>query len=179
MEATPRTYDPDAHRRFATIVLGIFAAVFVALAWSPSYRADWLLENVLVFVLLPFFVATYRRLPLSKISYVSLLSFLILYEIGSHYTYSEVPYDALFDRLFGLGLNELVGWERNHYDRVVHFLYGVLIIYPTREIFLRVADARGLWAYLFPLLVVMSSSLLFEMIEWGAARHGAPPGYLT
>ncbi|MCR9092908.1 MAG: DUF2238 domain-containing protein [bacterium] len=169
MPTAPTAFDPDAHRRFATGVLAIFLVVFLALAWAPIYREDWLLENVLVFVLVPFFVVTFRRLPLSRISYVSLLLFLVLHEIGSHYTYAEVPYDAGFEAVFGRGLNDLVGWERNHYDRLVHFLYGVLITYPTREIFLRVANARGFWAYLFPLLVVMSSSLLFELIEWAAA----------
>jgi len=34
---------------------------------------------------------------------------------------------------------------------------------------LRVANASGFWGYLFPLLVVMSTSLLFELIEWAAA----------
>lgn len=169
MSTAPAPFDPDAHRRFATGVLAIFLVVFVALAWAPVYREDWLLENVLVFVLVPFFIISFRRLPLSRISYVSLLLFLVLHEIGAHYTYAEVPYDAAFEAVFGRGLNGMIGWERNHYDRLVHFLYGALITYPTREIFLRVANARGFWAYLFPLLVVMSSSLLFELIEWGAA----------
>lgn len=169
MAAREPHFDPDAHRRFAATLLAIFLAVFVALAWSPSYREDWLLENVLVFALVPFFVATYRRLPLSKISYVCLLVFLCLHEIGSHYTYAEVPYDALFESLFGHSLDEALGWDRNHFDRLVHFLYGVLITYPVREIFLRVANARGFWGYLFPLLVVMSTSLIFELLEWAAA----------
>jgi putative membrane protein len=169
MDVLDPHFDPLSHRRFAEVVFAIFLTVFVALAWSPSYREDWLLENALVFLLIPFFVTTYRRLPLSKISYVCLLLFLCLHEIGSHYTYSEVPYDALFESLLGRGLNESIGWERNHFDRVVHFLYGVLITYPVREIFLRVANARGFWGYLFPVLVVMSSSLLFELIEWAAA----------
>ena len=169
MPEAATAFDPVAHRRFAATILAIFAVVFVALAWAPSYREDWLLENALVFLLVPFFVVTYRRLPLSRISYVCLLLFLVLHEIGSHYTYAEVPYDAFFESVFGGGLNPILGWERNHYDRVVHFLYGVLVTYPTREIFLRVANARGFWAYLFPLLVVMSSSLLFELIEWAAA----------
>lgn len=169
MSESHRHYDVAAHRRYAVSMLGIFGIVFLALAWSPSYREDWLLENVLVILLVPFFVLTYRRLPLSKISYTALLLFLCLHEIGSHYTYSEVPYDRAFEAIFGRGLNEVLGWERNHFDRLVHFLYGVLITYPVREIFLRVANAAGFWGYLFPLLVVMSSSLLFELIEWAAA----------
>jgi len=168
--ATPdRPYSAVAHRRYAASLLALFAVVFVALGWAPSYREDWLLENLLVFLLVPFFVVTYQRLPLSKISYSALFLFLCLHEVGAHYTYSEVPYDQWFQTLLGGGLNQALGWERNHFDRLVHFLYGVLIVYPVREIFLRVADARGFWGYLFPLLVVMSTSLLFELIEWAAA----------
>ena len=169
MIASNRFYEAAGHRRYAASLLSLFVLVFFALGWSPSYREDWLLENVLVFLLVPFFVATYRRLPLSKISYSALFLFLCLHEVGAHYTYAEVPYDDWFRMFLGGGLNDALGWERNHFDRLVHFLYGVLIVYPVREIFLRVADTRCLWAYLFPLLVVMSTSLLFELIEWAAA----------
>ncbi len=162
-------YAALAHRRYATSLLALFGAIFLALGWAPSYREDWLLENVLVFLLVPFFVVTYRRLPLSKISYTALFLFFCLHEVGAHYTYAEVPYNTWFQSLFGGELNEALGLERNHFDRLVHFLYGVLIVYPVREIFLRVANARGFWGYLFPLLVVMSTSLLFELIEWAAA----------
>lgn len=163
-------YDPAAHRRFAVGALAIFLLVFLALAWRPSYRADWLLENALVFLIVPFLVIGYERLPLSRLSYAALLLFLCLHEVGAHYTYAEVPYDRWCEALFGRTWNELVGWERNHFDRLVHFSYGVLVTYPVREVFLRVANARGFWGYLFPLLVVMSTSLLFELIEWGAAE---------
>lgn len=159
----------DSHRRFAASTFGLFVVVFIALAWAPHYRADWLLENVLVIALVPWMLVTYKRLPLSKVSYIAIFLFLCLHEVGSHYTYSEVPYDRWCKWLFGQEWNALVGWERNHFDRLVHFLYGVLITYPIREIFLRVANAAGFWGYLFPLLVVMSTSLLFELIEWAAA----------
>ncbi len=158
------------HRRFAARLLALFAVVFLALGWAPSYRADWLLENVLVFILVPGIVFSYRSLPLSKLSYTAIFLFLCLHEIGAHYTYSEVPYDVWSQLILGETFNSIVGWERNHFDRVVHFLWGVLLVYPVREIFLRVADAKGFWGYLFPLLVVMSTSLLFELIEWGAAE---------
>ena len=162
-------YTIDGHRRFAAALLVAFSIVFVALGWSPSYRADWLLENLLVFLLLPLVVFGHRRLPLSKLSYTSIFLFLCLHEVGAHYTYSEVPYDAWCREIFGHELGPLLGWERNHFDRLVHFLFGLLLTYPTREIFLRIANARGFWGYLFPLLVVMSGSLLFELIEWAAA----------
>ena len=60
----------------------------------------------------------------------------------------------------------MIGWERNNYDRVLHFLYGFLFAYPIREIFLRVANVRGFWGYFLPLDLTMSSSMLYELIEW-------------
>jgi putative membrane protein len=38
-----------------------------------------------------------------------------------------------------------------------------------REIVMRVSRVQGFWAYLLPLLVVISTSTLFELLEWGAA----------
>lgn len=168
MAAPGHTSQASAHRRYAATLLALFAVVFLALGWKPSYREDWLLENVLVFVLLPGVVLSYRKLPLSKISYTALFLFLCLHEVGSHYTYAEVSYDAWSKMLLGRDFNSIVGWDRNHFDRVVHFLWGLLIVYPAREVFLRVADAKGFWAYFFPVLLVMSTSLSFELIEWGA-----------
>ncbi|HSR72017.1 MAG TPA: DUF2238 domain-containing protein, partial [Kiloniellales bacterium] len=55
-------------------------------------------------------------------------------------------------------------------DRFVHFAYGLLLAYPIRELFLRVADARGFWGYFLPLDLTMSTSMLFELIEWAAAE---------
>lgn len=168
--STRRHYLADArHRRYALVLLAVYLLIWMALAWKPLYRADWLLENVLVALAVPTLVATYRRLPLSRFSYTMLFVFFCVHAVGSHYTYAEVPYDDWTRWLFGTSLGEAAGWDRNHYDRFVHLMYGLLVIYPVRELFLRVADARGFWGYLFPLLVVMSSSLAYEMLEWGAA----------
>jgi putative membrane protein len=63
-----------------------------------------------------------------------------------------------------------MGWERNHFDRMVHFSYGLLLAYPIRELFLRVAAVRGFWGYFLPMDVTMSTSMMFELFEWGAAE---------
>ena len=70
----------------------------------------------------------------------------------------------------GVTFNELVGWERNNFDRVVHFSYGLLLAYPIRELFLRIAGVRGFWGYFLPLDLTMSTSALFELLEWAAAE---------
>ena len=68
--------------------------------------------------------------------------FLCLHTIGSHYTYSLVPYDAWAEKVCGRTLNSVFGFDRNHYDRLVHFSFGFLMAYPIRELFLRIAGAR-------------------------------------
>jgi putative membrane protein len=86
---------------------------------------------------------------------------MMLHALGAHYTYAEVPYQQWFPFLQG---------ERNHFDRLVHFLYGLLLAYPIREMFLRIGNMRGFWGYFLPLDLTMSTSMLYELIEWGAAE---------
>ena len=167
----------EAHRprrtstdRFRPILLGCFAAVFAALAVTPSYRDDWLLENLLVFIIVPVFVLSYRRLRFSNFAYTCLFLFLVLHEIGAHYTYSEVPYDLWFQALTGTTLNSLLGLERNHYDRLVHFSYGLLLFPTVWELFEERASPRGVWRYVMPVTFLMSHSVIYELIEWTAAE---------
>lgn len=157
-----------SHRRFAITLALLFLAVAVALAIAPYDRHDWMLENALTVIFAVVLVASYRHLPLSRISYTLIFLFLCLHQVGAHYTYAKVPYDAWAVALTGGSLNELFGWERNHFDRFTHFSYGLLLAYPIREVFLRVADVRGFWGYFLPLDLTMSTSMLFELIEWAA-----------
>ena len=115
-------------------------------------------------------VYSYKSFPLSRVSYFLIFLFLIIHEIGSHYTYAKVPYDQWFISLTGTSLNEIFGWERNNFDRVVHFLYGLLLAYPIREFYFRVANADGFWGYFLPLDLTLSTSALFELVEWMVAE---------
>jgi putative membrane protein len=151
-------------------VLGLlFATQFLLLAWQPVSRSTWALENTLTVALVALLVLSHRSFPLSRLSYLLIFGLLTLHQIGAHYTYSLVPYDELSRRIFGRSLNEALGFERNHYDRFVHLCYGLCFAYPIRELFLRVVDVRGVWGYLLPLDVTMSTSMVYELVEWGAA----------
>jgi putative membrane protein len=152
------------------IVLALLVAGLAAWAgWRPHDRSDWLLENALTVLAVAVLAATYRALPLSRLSYGLLFLFLCLHTVGSHYTYALVPYDAWSRALTGGSLDALLGWERNNYDRIVHFSYGLLLAYPMREVVLRVGEMRGFWGYFLPLDVTMSTSMIYELIEWAAA----------
>ncbi|MDO9582562.1 MAG: DUF2238 domain-containing protein [Desulfomicrobium sp.] len=158
-----------SHKNYFFFLTFLFGIEFVLLAIDPHDRKDWVLENVLVLLFFIFLFLSLKKMPFSRISYTLIFIFLAIHEIGSHYTYSEVPYDTWFSAAFGTTFNELVGWERNNFDRIVHFLYGLLLAYPIREVYFRVAQADGFWGYFLPLDLAMSTSMLYELIEWGAA----------
>lgn len=147
----------------------LFGVEWVSLAVAPRYRQDWALENALSVAFVMALAVLHRRLPLSRLSYTALFLFLSLHTIGAHYTYSEVPYDEWARRMTGRSVSEIFGWERNHYDRLVHFAYGLLLVYPIREILVRTAGVAGIWGYYLPLAVTSSTSADYELIEWAAA----------
>ena len=75
-----------ARDRYPAALLALFGVWFVALGVAPHYRQDWLLENLLVFLIVPLLVATYRRLRFSNLAYTGIVVFLVLHEIGAHHT---------------------------------------------------------------------------------------------
>jgi len=155
--------------RYGRFLAALFAVEWVFLAIHPLSRKDWALENFLVVGFGVALILTWKRLVFSKISYTLIFLFLCLHEVGAHYTYAEVPYDHWSKVLAGKSFNELVGWHRNNFDRVAHFMYGLLLAYPIREVFLRVAEVRGFWGYFFPMEFTMATSMMYELVEWGAA----------
>ncbi len=124
-----------------------------------------MVENSLVIPAAALFFLFHRQLLFSRVSYTLIFLFMCLHQVGAHYSYAEVPYDAWFESLTGRTFNSVVGWQRNNFDRIVHFSYGLLLAYPIREVFLRVADVRGFWGYFLPLDLTMSTSMLYELIE--------------
>lgn len=159
-----------SHRQYFLLLTALFAILWIALAIDPLFRDDWLLENALVGAFIIALALSWRWFTFSRISVTLIFLFLCLHEVGAHYTYSHVPYDEWIRSLTGTSLNEAMGWERNHFDRLVHFSYGLLLAYPIREVFMRVANVRGFWSYFLPLDLTMSTSMIFELFEWAAAE---------
>ncbi|HEX7043615.1 MAG TPA: DUF2238 domain-containing protein [Burkholderiales bacterium] len=158
-----------AYRRYLLVLASLFAVVWIWSGVHPVDRATWVLENVLVVAFVLAVAASCRVFRFSRVSYALIFLFLCLHAVGSHYTYSLVPYDRWFQTVFGFSLDAALGFERNHFDRFVHFAYGLLLAYPVREIFIRIVDVRGFWGYFLPLDITLSTSALYELIEWAAA----------
>ena len=155
--------------RYPLALLAVYGVFWLALAISPVYRQDWLLENLLVVVAVPLLVWTARRLCFSNFTYTCLFVFFVFHAIGAHYTYSLVPYDEWFRTATGASLDGAFGFARNHYDRLVHFLYGLLITPAAVEIFAHYGRYPRSWATLFPFLFMVSHSTIYELVEYAAA----------
>lgn len=164
--ATTRIRPEFRRNTLLQFLLASYAVVWAVTAIEPVYPADWLLENILVAAAIPAFILTYRRFPLSDVSYLTITLFLMLHAVGAHYTYAEVP--------LGDWARGAFGFERNHFDRLVHFSFGLLMAYPIREVFLRLVKAKGFWTYYFPLDVTLAFSAVYEIIEMVVAMIVSP-----
>jgi len=164
--STMRVRANFTENRLLQILLAIYFVLWIVLAFNVFDRFDWMLENVLTVLFVGLLFATYRIFPLSDLSYVLIFIFMVLHAIGGHYTYAEVP--------FGYWLKDVLHLSRNHFDRIVHFSFGLLMAYPIREVFLRVASARGFWAYYLPLDVTLAFSAVYEIVEMVAAEVTNP-----
>lgn len=140
--------------------------LWVITAINPLYPRDWLLENLLVFIWCGLLIFTYRRFRFSNRSYALFTVFLSLHLVGAHYTYAETP--------FGFWLQNLFEFERNHYDRIVHFSFGLLIAYPMREILLRQSGIAVTWSYFLTINCVLAFSAFYEVLEVIAAMIVSP-----
>lgn len=143
-----------------------YLLIWALLGIDPVYRDDWFLENILVFIAVPYVVYVHRNTPLSTLSYTLVFIFLVLHSIGSHYTYSEVP--------AGRMVSDWMGWERNHYDRFVHFLWGFLLTIPIFEILRKKVSRKVRAIFIFACCVIVLVGVLYEFMEWAAAVVVAP-----
>ena len=150
-----RTHFRDNH--FLQVALACYAIFWVALAIHPVDRGDWFLENLLVFATASVLLPTYRNFQLSNLSYGLILLFLALHAIGAHYTYAKVP--------IGFWLRDLLHLQRNHFDRVIHFGFGFLLLYPMYEFLERCAGARKMWTVWLAAVALAALSSFFEILE--------------
>jgi putative membrane protein len=151
---------PSRKTQLMLIVL-ILSLTWLWAAINPLSREDWLLENLLVFFFAALLLATYRRFAFSLSSYWLFCLFMAMHLYGSHYTYSETP--------LGYWLQETLGLGRNHYDRLVHFSFGLLLAYPLRELLRRCAGLGHWWLDILSLALVMAMSAFYEQVEMLAA----------
>ena len=78
------------------------------------------------------------------------------------------------DAVFGAGPQEWFGWTRNHYDRLVHLAFGLLMPLPIVEAATRYGGLSRRWALFTAISAVASASAVYEVFEWLLAIVAAP-----
>ena len=147
----------SAGNRLVAVLAGFYAVWWLLLALRPVDRGDWFLENLLVFACLTVLILTYPRFQFSNLTYALITGFLTLHAVGAHYTYAKVP--------AGFWVQDWLDLRRNHFDRAIHFAFGLLLLYPLRELLTRAAKVRAAWASWLALAAVAALSSSFEIIE--------------
>lgn len=107
-----------------------------------------------------------RRWPLSTVSVACILLFFALHTFGGRYTYTNMPYDRWATLLTGHSISDTFGFQRNNYDRLVHFSYGLLAVRPTWELLSRHFGATPKLALYIAVECVLAVSALYELLEW-------------
>ncbi len=163
--------------RSSRYLYGLILATLLATAgsfWRAPYPAELRLQHVPTAIGLIALSITVWRNWLGATSVVCLHGFLWLHLIGARWIYSYVPFDQWAEWLTGQTLSARMGWERNHYDRLVHFASGVLFVPPVEELLLR-SGLQGRWLAAFlSISVVLAIGAAYEVAEWQVAVIFAP-----
>src|SRR3989344_8417631 len=147
-------------QNYPKILLVIYIIVWIILAIKPNYRSVWIDENILTAIFISIFIISYRWFKFSNTSYSFIFVFMVLHAIGGHYSYNEMP---LFD-----WIKNYFGLARNHYDRIVHFMFGFLFFLPVYEFLVRIFKVPKGWRAIFlTFFCVAATKGIFELIEYG------------
>lgn len=165
-----------ASAAYRSTLVTVYVIVWLLLAIAPAQRGHWAAENLFVVTFALGLWLIRDRVVFSRFSATAMFAFLCLHAVGAHYGYARVPYDAWIEFLTGTSLSEALGLTRNHYDRLAHLAFGLLLAWPIREFLVQTSPVRGRWSYLLPVGLVMAASMAYEVAEWLAVALVAEPG---
>ena len=152
----------------------IFIEIVIA-SIQPLELESYLLHQVGTVLMLILLVVSFKKIGLDFLSFSLYLGFLFIHILAAHYLYSYVPYNEWIKAIFHFDLDQLFGWKRNMYDRLVHFSYGFLLypfFYRCFQVWFPSAKPQTL--FLLVLQFVMASSMAYELIEWVIAIGMSP-----
>jgi putative membrane protein len=150
-------------KRYPTVLLALVLMVFVWSGIGPhDTRLTWVLETLPFMLALPILLFTYKRFPLTNLTYTLIAVHSVVLMLGGHYSYSKVP--------LGFWMSHWFGWTRNNFDKIGHFMQGFGPFLYAREIVVRTTPLkRGKMLGFLCLAVPMGISAVYEIIEWLAA----------
>ncbi|HRE56999.1 MAG TPA: DUF2238 domain-containing protein [Candidatus Kapabacteria bacterium] len=155
---------------FLVFLCSFYALFWTYYAFNPVWRPQWWLDNYLVFAVVGVLILSYNKYRLSNFSYACLTIFLCFHAVGANMSYSNVP--------LGYWVSQQFHFSRpNVFDRIVHFLFGVLFAYPIHEVLRRYTSLSRIWCYILPVEFIISYSAIYEIIEAATAWTLPPEEY--
>lgn len=146
-------------------MLLIFAATWVMPPWPYEQALHGSLTVAGFFLLW-----RYRRwLALNERDWFLVAVFLSVHSVAARWLYSYVPYDAWISSISGYSVNAHFGWKRNHFDRLVHFLFGLCFTPGMVSHVVRRYRWRPLQGFYIAISAVMIVSLWYEWFEFAVA----------
>ena len=100
---------------FPYFLAGTYSIFFVLLGIDPVSREVWVAEIIPVVLVFSFLVLTFRKFRFSNLAYGLIFIWIYWHTVGGHYTFANVPFGWV---------TELLGSDRNHFDRIGHFVIG-------------------------------------------------------
>ncbi|MCR8666517.1 DUF2238 domain-containing protein [Aestuariibaculum sp. M13] len=147
------------------VLLLVYIIEFIALAINPIDRAVWFAENLPIIVPVVLLVFTFKKFRFSNLSYFLITLFFMFHTYGGHYTFELAPFNLGNKILANLNMDFLFPSDRNNFDRVGHFLVGILA-YPIAELFLRKGWVNNkTTAIILGILAMGFWGALYEVIE--------------
>lgn len=132
---------------------------------NPIYPDEQLLQHIgTVLLLIPLITDIFKK-KMPMLAFAGIVCFTLLHIIGARYIYSYVPYKEVAVSL-GIVSTDFFQDSRNHYDRLVHFSFGLLLfpymVYICRNYFKQQSSISIIMAW----LMVQTGSMIYEMFEW-------------
>ncbi|HET9752254.1 MAG TPA: DUF2238 domain-containing protein [Myxococcales bacterium] len=151
-----------AIRRETLALLALGGAALLLSFIGCKDRFTWFLEVAPILLALPLLALLSRTVTLTPLLLVLLFLHALVLMIGGHWTYAEVP--------LGFWMQHALGFSRNHYDRIGHFVQGFVPALLAREVLLRKTPLRrGGWLFFLVLCVCLAASAFYELVEWWVA----------
>ena len=162
---------PRAQLAALIAALAVFGATWI----HPLWPRDQALHSSLTVVGFAWLVLHARRWPMRNGDFIAICAFIAVHCVAARWLYSNVPYDAWLQSLMGWSPNEAFGWQRNHFDRLIHLLYGLCLTPAVHRSLRQRWPGLGIGAgFTLAVMAVMCTSLVYEWAEWGIALMLSP-----
>lgn len=152
-----------SNKKFHLILLAMLLSILIWSVIEPKDLFIWFLEVLPVILGVAVLICIYPKYRFSNFIYVLITIESIILIVGGHYTYAEMPIFNWIRDTFDL--------SRNYYDRLGHFMQGLIPAMIAREIIIRnkVINKKKYLSFIV-ICICLAISASYELIEFVVAK---------